>query len=858
MPQYSNVHAHLENNELHPPRDFSLALPDTTLGKNMLGELQWNDTYWQRPVKALWDGSQIPVSPNNGDRYLVLDESNITLHADWPQDVTYNCLVEYFTLNNNGDVINEWQTVQPQTGYRVHVVDVETVYFYDGSSWKPEVAQAVAPVAFQESITRADLLTLRDSGDLVPGKRYYISDKDVILTAIANNRLSTQGDHTRVLPAHGYYDLDGWSTGDVSSVQYDAQELLGTNVSHTGNTVASVEALAQALQSIGHGALACYTRLIVFALAGSSANGTQFQITVDGVTDNSSALAHGMDKGTMWFNVEYDIDADRINAMSDAQGNQVYADAASVSTLGVDPIDVFPWGYAQVRGNRVHQSVLTAYKATGAIVNNELSGGSTLAVDGFQGAACTQNELKQSTLLSLKRATGNAMDNAIRSGSQISLNAMESTFINNQLIAAYITADAIQAAFWAYNNIQLSVINAVDITDPATEITQNRILNCNAMDMAGFSGSFKANTITSCEFTATNCAAEVQDNHLNEGSVTLTDLTASAIFKENNLIRCTMDITALDAEFRNNLISDSTITALNCQGNWINNEISMESTITLNDFAGTEVLRNTISNSSLLGSNVSTQLFNNNISGSTISMNNYTGSNFIGNQLTNAEVDIDGAVGRVDGNTLLSSHIIATNSLADFVYNQLRNDSWIQADGFAGLSCSFCELVENSRIIASNATETIGRVFLRDITTVDLAGTSNTIYVLEAKWPNAILEIIASITEGKVTPFHSSLMHQVTIVNDEVTFDQVGARYCGWLYLDSSNALNTVSGMEYAPEEFILKPVQNRTVTFSSSSTTNIKLPQGISNLNLQGGSGDYVICRKSGTLVVIQSIHVF
>lgn len=870
MPQYSNVHAYLDNNELHPPRDFSLALPDAALGKNLLGELEWTETYWQRPVKALWDASQIPSSPAAGDRYLVVDMGNTTLcgtaigstaeclHADWPPDVSYNSIVEYYTLNNDGNPINEWQAIQPKNGYRVQVLDEEAVYYFDGDNWKPDTAQIMAPGAFQQVISRADLLDLRDAGQLQPGKRYYISDVDVILTANSTQALSAQGDHTRVLPAHGYYDLDGWTTGSVSSVIYNGAELLGVGISHTGDLLTSVAAVADALQANGHTAMACETRLILFATSGNDANGTQFQITVDGSPDTSSAFARGYDKGELWFQVEYDIDANRIYSMKDHLGNEVYADAATVSTLGTDPIEQFPWGYNQVRANRVHNSLLTAYTATGTIIDNMVFGGSILMAGGFQGVACEMNEVTQGAQFQLQLAAGTIVNNQFSAGAQVDVRQQAGLFSTNRFHASNVLAMGLQVAICAYNDIALSICTMTGISNPAMQIIQNQITSCGTFNAADLSASFRSNKIEHCSINLQSCAAEVRNNSLSATELELDNATATGSFHNNTIQESTLVLTTLNNEFRNNRIYEATVSATGCQGVWSNNDISGGAAIDLDDYTGSGISNNIIHGGTLTGGNVSGELFSNHFIYSQISLANYSGPSITDNHARQSTMTLDGASGGVGGNKLDNSTMEVVYSSGDFIFNQLKNDSLIQGNSYTGDSCSFSELIENSKILINDSTGTIGRVFLRDVTTLNLNSSANGVYILEGKVTGGVIELDSPKLNIKMTRYFSNLDCEVIPVGNVVDFDTSGNRFAGILVVNLTGTIDSFDNLDFAPDTFIIKASISTTVLFSSVTSSNIVLPNGVTNINLNGNSGDYVIFRKNGTLTYVESINQF
>ena len=168
MPNYPNIHAYLENDELHVPKDFSLAEPDSLITKNANGEIQWTDTWWQPPVIALVNGLEPPPNAVHGDRYILVNmgttvisasvdtsvstsvdtsvgitvDINGLAHDDW-QIASLGDIAEYYQYNNDGNIINKWLATTPKQGYRAHHLGNDSIYYFDGNLWQKEIAEAL-------------------------------------------------------------------------------------------------------------------------------------------------------------------------------------------------------------------------------------------------------------------------------------------------------------------------------------------------------------------------------------------------------------------------------------------------------------------------------------------------------------------------------------------------------------------------------------------------------------------------------------------------------------------------------------------------------------------------------------------
>ncbi len=179
MPQYPNIHAYLENEELHPPKDFAAAEEVTQLTKDANGEIAWAPQYWQAPVLGVADAMLAPPMAQHGDRYILSDlgtavATSIDISADINGDAddawdsaTTNDIAQYFATDVAGEELEEWLPITPLEGYRVHNLDGNTEYYFDGTTWQQlaigSPSTGVELMEMKFSISSASIQSLNSS-----------------------------------------------------------------------------------------------------------------------------------------------------------------------------------------------------------------------------------------------------------------------------------------------------------------------------------------------------------------------------------------------------------------------------------------------------------------------------------------------------------------------------------------------------------------------------------------------------------------------------------------------------------------------------------------------------------------------
>jgi len=121
-----NWHKEIENDQLHDPKDFSLATKGDLFWKDGFNEIE----YLQMPVlPAVLDlvtASSAPPSEVHGNRYVLIDTTAVNAAWDGAQK---NDWVEY---DSSADV---WVNITPEEGAVVYDKDTDILYKYDGSTW---------------------------------------------------------------------------------------------------------------------------------------------------------------------------------------------------------------------------------------------------------------------------------------------------------------------------------------------------------------------------------------------------------------------------------------------------------------------------------------------------------------------------------------------------------------------------------------------------------------------------------------------------------------------------------------------------------------------------------------------------
>jgi len=124
-----NNHVELENSQIHPPKDFSVAASGDVMRKNLNDELTWGNNYWKPPVLDLADINATPPSENDGDRYIVIEVASTVADAAW-DGAAVDQIVEYSSTSG------VWAAKTPTEGDVLHDNDSDNYYKYNGTAWE--------------------------------------------------------------------------------------------------------------------------------------------------------------------------------------------------------------------------------------------------------------------------------------------------------------------------------------------------------------------------------------------------------------------------------------------------------------------------------------------------------------------------------------------------------------------------------------------------------------------------------------------------------------------------------------------------------------------------------------------------
>lgn len=132
IPQYTNLHRDLPEDQLHEPKGFTTAGYDSFVTKSIHGENVWQSMLFQQPVIGFLSlGSS--VSPSNGDRYIAIGVGSTGEYAGAVADD----IIGYLTLDSNGNAYNQWDKIPPAEGMLTYITSLEAYYYYNGSAWLP-------------------------------------------------------------------------------------------------------------------------------------------------------------------------------------------------------------------------------------------------------------------------------------------------------------------------------------------------------------------------------------------------------------------------------------------------------------------------------------------------------------------------------------------------------------------------------------------------------------------------------------------------------------------------------------------------------------------------------------------------
>lgn len=866
MPTFSNVHAELDNHELHPPRDFSLADTDTFLAKNPLGDIQWHHTFWQRPILGFANASFPPLTLSHGDRYILLGSTNIDtsmdtsiwvdtsmdgtainntidtdndIHPAWG-NVALGDIVEYYRYNNKEQPVFAWRPIEPQPGYQVFNLANKQTYCYTGTTWQVATASAPAPQPAQYTGTYAQLATKAAQQELIAGARYWVSDRNMILTAATPSAFAIDADYTQALPAHGFVDLNG-ASGSISSVMVNGQELLPTPVAFDTSIAETVSMLADLIgngsETHGFSALSLANRLYILDIGarGTGPNGTAIVVTTSGLAATSQPLARGADIGSRWFKAKYRFADDWMAEMSDNQGNVVRCEASFVDAIGINPYQVFPWGYNTVSNNCVNNALLVCFPQDGVVNGNILDFDSLLLGTVKDGSMLVNNHIGQGTWLQME------LSDACR----FARNTVLQSFCNLSLSGGQIFKNS-----WA-----LCEIEGLGATVDA--ITLNDFNGCNIL-LNGSETNIYCNEMEQTQLTAADAHFTLARNKASLTTIDVTNAgTTGQLMLQNNQLGpgTNLGLQRALGNFKNNRIDNATITAHDSHTDFEGNDLLQFCTLNLTNYTGSEFMANSISAATLNLEDASCKFAYNQVGSSVVNLLRHGNADCIQNVFTNSTITSNDSGSGINNNHIDFSTVKLSNTNGEFSGNIATYYSTYDLDGYLGVRVLLCELLKSSTLIANANTEEQGRILLNEITTLNISNSSAILYLANLRFPYAAIKVSTSQVSCISNIQESTISYLTEIeLGGVLDLDQDTLRCGGVYFITNSGTLSSLTIGNRLPKEFILRPLGTANITIDTTST-NIKVANGISLGMLQGSLMHYVkIKQDSGTLIITEA----
>lgn len=893
MPTFSNVHAELENSELHPPRDFSLAENDTTLSKNPLGNLQWLDTYWQRPVLGFAEATFPPFTLQHGDRYILFGNTNIgstaidtsvdisidtsvwidtsmdstgvvvppmdprEIHPTWG-DVGIGDIVEYYQTDSKGNSVFEWRAVTPQSGYQVFNLADRSTYYFSGSVWKKQTSTSELPAAPQVSVTYTELALLINSEQLVPGIRYWISDRSIVVTATSKSSLSIEADHTRTIKANGQIKLISGTEGSINEVVIDGINLLSTTVAFNTDLANTAADLVDAVNSNtaihGYSAIEIGSSVFIIDIdnRGAAVNGVGIVVTSTGIATSTVAIANGIDSGVKWFKVKYDLANDFIAEMKDDRGNVVSCNPQVVDMFGISPIDFFPWGYENVYNNQAINGLLVCFPNQAVFANNTVEGNSVLMTSIETGGYCTSNIVGNQSFLRLATSNECSVYGNKMSLSNIDMELLGGVFAGNEMLVTTLTGRNVASgplALNKFNGVTMSLHNAAP-----TALLQNSMTD-GEYNFEGASFSLRKNVLNNTDMIANGASVDLNENYTVSCSINISDVVSLYEFSRNQIRNnTTISLQRAEGRFTDNVIEQLDFTGNDCSTSFQNNKLSNYSELDLTNYTGTQFFGNSISSSTISLVDSSGEFNWNKIDNSMVQMQRHTGD-CKQNVFTVAEITSNDSGSNIDNNCIDQSNVLLSNTNGHFSSNKATFYSNYHLDGYLGARVLLCDISGSSTFIASGNTQEQGRIQLKEITTLDISNESSILYLSQFRTPNTNLVIKTSQIDVICSKQHSTVYHEVELEPDgSLNTNNDELRYGGIFGITNSGTLNSIIGTSTLPVSFILKATGSAVVTIDSTAA-GIAIANGLSLGALDGAFGHYVkISQQSGTLLITEA----
>lgn len=862
------------------------------LGKDPMGQLAWMEEYWQRPVLGLVDYADLPNSPTHGDRYVIVSSGTTAIDSTaidptaigstaidstalnssaidvtiLPDELQWNDIVQYFNTDKDGNAVEQWIGISPKKGYRLHDSMSNAMYYFDGFNWQKDRVESGGQAAVaQEYLTRQQLLDLKALNKLEPGIRYYITDRDVILTATTGSELSIEGDHTRALSAYSYIDLyDHWASGNITSVTANGAELLPSPVAFDVDIAESLINLSDIINDhldfVGYWALDAGSRLLMLRSPDAGRGALDLTVSVNGSTLTGQQFFQGHNVGELWFKVKYDVVNDHFSEMSDSSGNIVRYDLNKPMIGDIDPIDAFPWGHSNVTNNVVNNGVFFAYTATGVIANNLVDFG-LFRADGYNGPGIEHNKLVYGSQLQAMLAEGIVVMNTIELWSALMMSGTVANVGVNQIFNGFINATGSDLKGIGLNTIRDTQLNLENYGD-YNDINYNCFMACDLVNLNGAKGHIRYSQFKKSSVNGVGGDMHLEHVCIEESELTYTNSSAGSEFRNVNISKqSAVDMSNGRLRLIKCTVENSTIHAQNADVSMGSNDIKANSELLLTGATINTFNYNDINNTSWTLINANTAIERNKISYSTINAFNYTGAYFKENRMEVSSVELVDSTNEIYGNDFYKSELICSNASGNIIHNKV-NYSVVKANHFSGVKLIHCEVFGLSEINIESGTADYGAIRVTDKTVLNASGTISPIYDLDLKLTEVTIIINETIIGKTIRRSFSNREYilDLSYTGGVLDFSKNEAMFSGVIVSNVSGTLNTIYNCSFTPEQFILKPSNFSLLILDSSTATNITLPNGVSTITLDGSNGDYAEIRFNNDLssCFVHSIHTF
>lgn len=230
-------------------------------------------------------------------------------------------------------------------------------------------------------VTQAELLIMKNNGDMFPNALYHITDRDIYLRSINENRLELRGTHLMKVPKRNYYTPQTFSPGTVTYVLEGIYGQTTAKGSVPNSTLSTVRMAIWGGQIWVRDTVGADVPGSLFdSISGgwSTLENTEFEELIE--------LDINQFTDTMIFSVLYNLDNNTILEQSDLRGNIIYTQTNDSYIRATD------WNAPGINNNKC-VGIINNYNS-GIISNNEC----TLISENTSDGDISQNRITGSIL----------------------------------------------------------------------------------------------------------------------------------------------------------------------------------------------------------------------------------------------------------------------------------------------------------------------------------------------------------------------------------------------------------------------------------------------------------------------------